>query len=148
MYSATCCGPASSVFTTTIPADVRALSDPDSYVPRPILGMRSSLVLHVVPPSPTLPHLAMYSLTGTDGEYNIYFADEPTGPWSLRATGTLPRCGTSTQPCTNSIFLHPELSDTSRLTVSYYLYGYGPGVADHPDPSGLVHNIVLAQLPV
>jgi hypothetical protein len=148
MYSATCCGPESNIYTTTIKADLESLSDPDSYVPHPILGLRSSLVLHVVPPSSTLPHYVMYELTGVHGEYDIYFADEPRGPWELEATGVLPRCGTSTQPCTNSIYVHPELSNRSRLAVSYYLYGYGPGIADHPDPSGQVHHIVFAQLPL
>jgi hypothetical protein len=148
LFSATCCQPDSTMFTTTMPSDVASLSDPDSYVPRPVLGMRSTLVLHVAPKSATLPYFAMYSLTGRDGEYNIYFADEPTGPWSLRATGILPRCRTSTQACTNSIFLHSELSSPSQLIVSYYLYGYGPAIAQYPDASRKVHHIVLAELPV
>jgi hypothetical protein len=89
----------------------------------------------------------MYQAIGTQGNYGIYTAATPAGPWALEAKGYLPRCVTNPVPC-NSIALHPELSSKSRLVVSYYVAGYGPGVGHNPDSQRQISHVVWASLPV
>ncbi len=148
MFSATCCAVGSGVYYTTMDANVATFKNPDSYYPRLILGVPATFVMTVAPPSPTQPHLSMYELTGLTGEYRILTAANAAGPWVQRATGTLPKCDASPAPCNNSIYIHPELSSTSKLLVSYWLPGFGPGIAEHPDASGKLYHLVLASVPV
>ena len=83
----------------------------------------------------------------TGGQYNIYAASAPAGPWSRVASGTLPRCKGSPGTC-HSITLHPELSPASRLLVSFHLHGYGPAIASkHPYPHEPVNHVVLVTIP-
>jgi hypothetical protein len=144
-FSTTCCAPGSA-YTTTIAANVAALKDPASYVPQPVLGLPATFTLSVAPPSPSQPHLTMYWADGTRGGYRIFTATDPSGPWSQTAAGTLPRCSTSPAPC-NSVYIHSELSSSSQLVVSYYLPGYGPGIAAHPYPHAPLDHVVWASIP-
>jgi len=146
LFSAICCRQGNAVYTTTVPTDVAKLKDPDSYHPRPVLGLLASILFNVSPPSSTVPYLTMYRLVGLEGQFQILTAERPAGPWTIRAKGTLPRCDTAPTPCNNSIYLHPELSSSSQLLVSYYLYGYGPGIPTYPDPSNQVNHIVYAHI--
>jgi hypothetical protein len=146
LFTETCCAPA-SVSTTTIPTNLFALANPASYVSNPIPGMGPPYMLSVSGPTKTQPHLTMYQALDTQGHYGIYTASAPSGPWTQTTSGYLPRCVTATVPC-NSIALHPELSSKTRLIVSYYVTGYGPGVGKHPDPSQQISHVVWASLPV
>jgi hypothetical protein len=130
LFSHTCCSPG-SIYTTTIATTFAALEDPASYVQEPVVGLPPTFSFSVAPPSYSQPHLTMYWENDARGQYRIYTATNPAGPWSQTATGTLPRCDTSRSPCT-TVQLHPELSSPSQLLVSYYLPGYGPGIAAHP----------------
>ena len=135
------------VYTTTVKATVAALKDPASYTPKRVPDLPATFNVSVSPPSKTHAKITMYVLTGSDGEYAIYSAGAPKGPWSKVATGNLPGCDHPFFgiPC-RSFALHPELSPKKRLMVSYYLHGYGPGVATkHPD-STLPHA-VMASVP-
>jgi len=88
----------------------------------------------------------MYWSADSAGGYRIYTAPAALGPWTETASGTLPKCATSQYPCI-CIYPHPELSTTSRLVVSYYVPGYGPGVAGHPYPHSPINHVVLASIP-
>jgi hypothetical protein len=89
----------------------------------------------------------MYVLTGEKGQYSIFTASSPKGPWSQTASGVLPRCDTSPVPC-HSMALHPELSPAGRLVISYHLAGYGPGIATkHPFPHEPLRHVVSASIP-
>jgi hypothetical protein len=147
-FSVTCCKPG-IVYRTTVAASVAALRKPGSYVPTPVSGLPAALLLHVAPPSRTQPHLTMMQVVDTRGKYAIYTAATPTGNWTKKATGSLPRCLTSPGRCGDSVYLHPELSTTSRMVVTYYLPGFGPGVATaHPYPHLPLWHTVAAYLPV
>jgi hypothetical protein len=144
LFSETCCSPG-SVYTTTIAADVAALADPASYVLQPVSGLPATFSLSVAPPSQSQPHLTMYWASDTRGQYRIFTAAEPSGPWSQQAMGTLPRCDTTRVSC-DTIEVHPELSSASQLVVSYNLPGYGPGITTHPSWVPPAH-LVWASIP-
>jgi hypothetical protein len=147
MFSSTCCDAGSSVYTTTVDANIAALKNKKSYFPRPILGAPATFMLSVAKPSPSQPQLLMYELSGNDGQYRIFVANNPIGPWAERAEGKLPKCDASPQPCNNSIYLHPEFSGSKNLVVSYWLPGYGPADQTHQDSTDQIWHIVLASLP-
>ena len=147
LYSATCCSPG-SVYTATIAANTAALRNPASYVPHPVSGLPPTFWLTVQRASHSHPHLTMYQATGTKGQYVIFTAKHPLGPWSYEASGSLPRCNTSPSICT-TMYVHPELSSSSELLVSYFLPGYGPGVPTrHPFPHHPLDHLVWATIPV
>jgi len=143
-YSWECCA-TQHIFTTTLNATVAALKNPASYSPTPTSGVPPTFNLSVTPPSKTHTKITMYVLTGTAGEYEIYTATAPTGPWTKSASGQLPRCDQPSAAC-RSFALHPELSPAKRLIVSYYLGGYGPGIATKHPSHDLPHT-VLASIP-
>ena len=144
-YSWECCASGRSVYTTTMPANVAALKKPASYVPKPVPDLPGTYTISVSPPSKTHKQITMYLLTGDKGQYEIYAASQPTGPWSQVASGQLPRCGQAPFPC-RSFALHPEISPAKRLMVSYYLHGFGPGIATK-HPSGVQPHTVMASIP-
>ncbi len=147
-FSSTCCSPG-SVFTTTIAANTAALRSQASYVSVPVAGLPATFWLSVVAPSTFSPHYLMYWMNGVKGEYRVYSALQPTGPWNQQASGTLPRCASNPYSCRNSIYMHPELSRASQLVVSYYFPGYGPGNATkHPYPHLPLGHVVWATIPV
>jgi hypothetical protein len=89
----------------------------------------------------------MYQMAGTKGQYKLLKATKPTGPWSKLGAGTLPKCNSSPGQCI-SVELHPELSTSSRMLVSYYLPGFGPGVPNkHPYPHAPLGHVVMAYVP-
>ena len=145
-YSWECCTQ-TGVFTTTVNASVAALENPASYVPTATTGLPPTYNISVSRPSKTHAKVTMYVLTGDDGEYSIYAGPKPTGPWSKAASGQLPGCDDAPLPC-NSFGLHPEISPAKHLIVSYYLPGYGPGIATkHPYPQLPLRHVVMASLP-
>jgi hypothetical protein len=146
LFSTTCCAPGSA-YTTTIATDIAALRRPGSYTLHPLADVPATYLLSVSPPSASQPHLTMYWVNGPKGRYRIFTATNPLGPWTQTATDTLPRCRTPESPCT-SINLHPELSSASRLLVSYYVPGYGPGIATHPFPHSPLDHLVWASIPL
>jgi hypothetical protein len=138
-------GPSDFVYATTVPATAAALRSRASYVPQPLAGVPWTYMLHVGPRSKTHSTFTMFHLGGSQGQYTIYAASSPTGPWLPVASGVLPRC--DTKGC-NSFALHPELSPAGRLVVSYYVAGYGPGVATkHPYPHEPLSHVVMAAIP-
>lgn len=146
-FSWVCCGPGSGVYTTTMAATMTALKDPDSYLPVVVPSLPATFNMSVSQPSKTHANLTMYSLAGNKGEYKIYTATSPAGPWSQAVSGSLPRCDTSPLPC-NSFAIHPELSPSGRIIVSYHLPGFGPGIATrHPYPHLPLRHVVMASIP-
>jgi hypothetical protein len=140
-----CTGP--SVYSATMDATVPALTRRASYVPEPVPGLPMTYNIHVAPRSKTHDMFSMYVLSGRRGEYLLYAASSPNGPWSQVGSGVLPRCDKRAFGC-HSIALHPELSPAGRLVISYYLADFGPGVATkHPHPHDPLRHVVMASLP-
>jgi hypothetical protein len=146
-FTVTCCAPG-VVYTTTVAANTAALKQPGSYVSTPFPGVPAALLLYVAPSSHAQPHLTMVQVLDTRGKYAIYTAATPTGKWTKKASGTLPRCLTSAGLCGDSVYVHPELSTRTRMLVTYYLPGFGPGVATaHPYPHPPLWHTVAAYIP-
>ncbi len=148
-FSQGCCSPG-AIYTTTMAADTATLSNPASYVSQPIAGLPWTYAFSVVGPSSFSPDYLMYWTAGTNGQYRIYSSAQPSGPWSLVASDTLPRCATNPYPCNNaSMYMHPELSSGSQLLVSYFLPAYGPGIATkHPYPHLPLGHVIWSTVPV
>jgi hypothetical protein len=106
------------IYATQVSANVTALKNPASYAPVLMPDLPESYNIHVVPPAKGHTKITMYMLRGSDGEYELYSASAPKGPWSMVGSGQLPRCEQATVPC-RSFALHPELSPAMRLMVSY-----------------------------
>jgi hypothetical protein len=135
----------SGEYTTTVDAALAALRNPASY--QPVLLPNVFATQDVAPPTARHARYTMLSLAGSKGEYIIYAADTPTGPWSEVGTGALPKCDSAPYPC-HSFALHSELSPTSRLIVSYHVPGYGPGNASkHPYPHEPLRHVVISSIP-
>jgi hypothetical protein len=146
-FSWSCCGEGSGVFTTTVTATAAALKNHASYVQKQLTSLPATYDLSVAPKSSTHSKFSMYMLTGDKGQYSLYSASSPGGPWSTAGSGVLPRCDNSPAPC-HSMSVHPELSPAGRLVVSYHLAGFGPGVATkHPYPHEPLRHVVSASLP-
>jgi hypothetical protein len=144
-FSYTCCSPG-AVFTTTLTATAAALSNKASYTPHAVSGLPTSFSLSVSGKSPMQPKLQLVRMTDTKGHFAVYLAANPGGPWTRRATGVLPGCAKSPQPC-YALYAHPELSNAGGLMLSYYLPGYGPGVKGHPYPHPPINHLVMAAVP-
>jgi hypothetical protein len=135
------------VYTASVSPSVSALRKQSSYQSKLVSGLTASVVWSVVGKSKTQNHLTMYQMKDTKGHYTLLKAAKPSGPWSKLGSGTLPRCGSAPGKC-NSFALHPELSTTSRMLVSYYLPGFGPGIPKkHPYRHAPLGHIVTAWLP-
>jgi hypothetical protein len=146
-YSWMCCSVDPGVYVTTVDATVAALKNKASFVPQLVPSLPPTYDLNAAPRSKYHSKYTMYLLTSAAGDYAIYTATGPKGPWTQTATGTLPRCDTAPVGC-HSMALHPELSPTGRLIVSYHLSAYGPGVpTKHPYPHEPLRHVVLATIP-
>jgi hypothetical protein len=132
---------------TTIAANATALANPASYVPSSVPGGFEATgcgsVERATGPD-SQPELQLVWLTGTEGQFAVYSAPTVTGRWSEEATGTLPGCQTDIG-C-YSVYLHPEMSTSSKLLVSYVLPDYGPGVAGYTNTT--LGHLVLASVPL
>jgi hypothetical protein len=144
-YSWQCCAAGPSIYTTTKNATLAALKNPASYSPVPADDLPATFSINVGRPSKYHAKYTMYILRGTDGEYAVYAAPGPTGPWTEAASGQLPGCAGAPHAC-RSFALHPELSPSKRLMVSYYLHGFGPGIATK-HPSNKQPHAVMASVP-
>jgi hypothetical protein len=150
MFTSMCCAyPPGRVYTTTVRANAAALKKPASYTSKAIAGVPTNLLVNVFGKSKTRPTFTMFQSSDLKGTYAIFTAASAAGPWTARATGTLPKCATSPQPCT-SFAVHPEMSSSSKLIVSYYLPGSGPTIAGHPDRYNVINfaHIVYASIPI
>jgi hypothetical protein len=146
-YSWVCCSAGSGVYSTTFDLSLAALKNRASYKPKIMPSVAGTFDLNVAQKSGKHSRFTMYNLRGNKGQYDIYAASAPTGPWSKVASGGVPRCDTSPYPC-HSFALHPELSPASRLTVSYHLPGYGPGnPSKHPYPHEPLRHVVQSSIP-
>jgi hypothetical protein len=145
LFSYTCCSPG-SVYTTTVAANLAALSKPGSYVSHAVSGLPTSFYLSVSGKSPTQPRVQLFELIDNKGRFAVYTAPNARGPWARKATGVLPGCKSSPQAC-YAMYAHPELSNAGGLMVSYYLPGYGPGVKGHPYPHPPINHLVMAAVP-
>jgi hypothetical protein len=135
-------------YATTIPTSIAALRNVASY-PAQALSMPPTFLLSVAARSKYQTAFSMYMSTNTAGGYNILTAPAPKGPWTVRASGTLPKCAAGPQPCT-SFAIHPELSTKSKLIVTYYLEGSGPTIPGHPNSQHRPNfaHIVWASIPI
>jgi len=150
MFSYTCCALGSSMYATTLDTDLKTLKDPTAYRPAPILGLPATFMFAVSPATKALPFLTMYQLVDLKGAYRLLTATSPLGPWTEKATGTLPKCDSAPEgdTCNNSMYPHPEFSTAGSVTTSYWLPGFGPGVPTNPDPSHQIWHLVYAKLPI
>ena len=146
-FSSVCCSAGPGEYATTVNLTRAALRNPASYRPVLLSNVPATFDLDVAPRSAHHARYTMLNLRGGKGEYDIYAAAKPTGPWSPVASGVVPKCDSSPYPC-HSFILHPELSPSSRLVVSYFVPGYGPGNASkHPFPHDPLRHVVLASIP-
>jgi hypothetical protein len=146
-FSWSCCAEANSVYSTTLNANVRAMKRRSSYQPELVPGFGRTYNVHVARPSKTHAKYTMYVLSGAKGEYLLYAAPSPSGPWSQVGSGVLPRCNRIAHSC-HSMALHPELSPRGRLVISYLLANYGPAIATkHPHPHDPLRHVVMSSLP-
>ncbi len=146
-YSWACCSGESGVYATTVKAKPKALKRRTSYVPELLPDVPPTFNVHVANRSKTHSTFTMFVPSGALGEYSIFVASSPLGPWSATASGVLPHCDEGPDIC-NSMALHPELSPAGRLVVSYHLGNYGPGVASkHPYPHDPLRHVVMASIP-
>jgi hypothetical protein len=149
MYTSTCCGfPQGKIYTTTMPAKLNALRNAKSYVSKPIPNLATNLVITVAKKSKTRSTYTMYQSSDLKGRYLILTAPAPTGPWTGKVVGQLPKCRTSPLPCT-SFAVHPQFSSKTKLIVSYYLPGSGASIGGHPDKRHRPNfgHIVWASIP-
>jgi hypothetical protein len=147
-FSITCCGYGTAVYATrTTGTSVTALRKISTYTQQPIHGLVTAPTIAVVPKSKTQPHLTMYQMAGEKGQYKLLKAQSPTGPWTKLGSGTLPKCNSAPGQCI-SIAPHPALSSSSRMMMSYYLPGFGPGIPKkHPYPHAPLGHVVFASVP-
>jgi hypothetical protein len=145
LFAYTCCSPG-HVYTTSMPATAKALSNPKSYKTKVVSGLPPSYLLSVSGKSPTQTKFQLLEQLDTKGRFAVYVAANIGGPWKRKASGLLPGCLTSEQPC-YALYSHPELSTSTQLLVSYYLPGYGPGVKGHPHPHPPINHLVMASVP-
>jgi hypothetical protein len=135
------------MYTTSVSPSISALRNQSSYKPKEVAGLKASVVWSIVSKSKTQNHLTMYQMKNTKGQYTLLKAPKPSGPWTKLGSGTLPRCSNAPSKC-NSFALHPELSTSSKMLVSYYLPGFGPGLPKkHPYPHSPLGHVVTAWLP-
>jgi hypothetical protein len=143
-FSWGCCGSTGGVFRTTVP--ISQLGNASAYVLERVANVPATVALSVVNTSKTHTRYTMYVLTGNKGEYNLYTASSLSGAWTKRASGSLPKCAKAPYPC-HSIILHPELSPSGRMLVSYHLSGYGPAdPSKHPYPKEPLRHVVMATV--
>jgi hypothetical protein len=133
MYTLTCCGfPPGHIFTTTMAATQTALRKPASYVSKAIPNLGTNLSATVAGKSKTRTTFTMFQSSNLSGGYGVLTAASPTGPWTVRSAGNLPKCQNIPLPCT-SFAIHPEFSSKAKIIISYYVPGAGPNVGGHPD---------------
>jgi hypothetical protein len=146
-FSAIFGGAGAGVYTTRVNLARAALKNPASYRPVLLANVPATYNLHVAPRARHHARYTMLNLTGAGGQYDIYAAAAPIGPWSKVAAGALPKCARAPYPC-HSVILHPELSPAGRLIVSYLVPGYGPGNASkHPHPREPLRHVVVSSIP-
>jgi hypothetical protein len=115
------------VWSTSMPATTRALSNPASYKVTP-LALASSEAWQ--PLSASVGHygdeVRLVEMTTIVGNYRIFTAPNTGGPWHLARSGQLPGCPTRTGFCL-ALEGHAELSTASQTYVSYKDADSGPG---------------------
>jgi len=113
--------------TATMPATVQALSMTRSYKAKPQFANGSSLWTPLSISVGKYPSgYRLLETTSITGAYKVYSAPQPTGPWSLLQSSTLPGCPSAKRFCF-ALEGHPELSTASNLIVSYHDPDSGPG---------------------
>jgi hypothetical protein len=150
LYTNTCCGfPLGSIYTTTLTASQAALRNPASYVSKAIPNLPTNLQVTVAPKSKTRSTFTMFQTSDLKGHYLALTSPTPTGPWTGKSLGQLPKCASTPLPCT-SFAMHPEFSSKTKLVISYYLPGSGPNVGGHPDKAKHPNfgHIVYASIPM
>jgi hypothetical protein len=146
-FSGDCwCKSNAKTYRTTVAAKAKALRKKSNYTPRAIPGLFPHANQVVVPATKSQPHLTMYQEVNTAGKFRLLRASSPAGPWKKLSIGTLPKCKTSKAPCI-SVALHPWMSTSSRMLVSYFVPGYGPGVRKHTAGSGALGHVVMSYIP-
>lgn len=121
---------------TTMPATFVALSNPASYNPTPVAdltaGMNAALYAVGSVPGPSkTPTYYVVRLDDFAGTFQIFSSPKVTGPYSSVGTGSLPSCtGLSSGRFCYALMLHPELSPSGNLYVTYFTPG-SRGSSDH-----------------
>jgi hypothetical protein len=150
LYTSTCCGfPLGKIYTTTVAANAAALKRAAAYVSKPIPNLPTNLQVTVASKSKTRSTYTMFQTSDLKGSYLALTSASPTGPWTGKALGQLPKCNATPLPCT-SFAMHPEFSSASKLVISYYLPGSGPNIGGHPDKAKHRNfgHIVYASIPM
>ena len=137
-------------YSTTLPATVAAIKNIAHYTSQP-MSMPGTFLYGVAPPSKFLKQFTLFMSTDTVGGYKILSSSSPLGPWVERAEGALPQCATSPWMCT-SFAIHPQVSSSTKVLVSYYVPGSGPTVGGHPNKNPARHpnfgHIVWVSIPI
>jgi hypothetical protein len=141
MYSSQCSKlyvqcTAGRVSTVTMPATVQAMSQAKSYhVQQSLTDGSSSWTPLAISVGLYPSGYRLLETTSIGGNYKLFSAPQPTGPWHLVRSDKLPGCPSRKRFCF-ALEGHTELSTASSLVLSYHDPDSGPG-----------GHIVLSMIP-
>ena len=108
-------------------SSVAALNNPSAYKLQQMVTDGTSLWSPLAISVGRYPSgLRLIETTSIAGAYKVFSATQPTGPWHLDRSGTLPGCPSQKRFCF-ALEGHPELSTANSLVVSYHDPDSGPG---------------------
>jgi len=126
---------AGSVGVVTL-TSAAALDNPSSYALKQMPTDGSSLWTPLAISVGKYPGgMRLIETTSITGAYKLFSAAQPTGPWHLERSGTLPGCPSEKRFCF-ALEGHPDLSSATSLVVSY-----------HDPDSGPFGHIVVSAIP-
>jgi len=140
---------AGQVYMTTVAMNLTALRNPASYqvaaAPTDAAWLPLGISVAAYPDAP----LRLIENTSIVGDYRVFVATSPTGPWHLDSTGTLGACTSFNVGFCYQFKGHPELSTTSQLVISYYQPDAGPsgpnGPVGHLMATGVSHSVTTLR---
>jgi hypothetical protein len=104
-----------------------ALDNPSAYTLKQMVTDGTSLWTPLAISVGRYPSgLRLIETTSITGSYKLFSASQPTGPWHLLRSGTVPGCPSKKRFCF-ALEGHPELSTANNLIVSYHDPDSGPG---------------------
>jgi hypothetical protein len=132
MYSSQCtisyvgCS-AGSVMAVTMPATLPSLGRQSSYQVQRLLTDGSAAWAPLAVSVGRFPSgLRLLETTSFRGDYKVFSALQPTGPWHLESTGIPPGCPSRKKFCF-ALEGHPSISTANQLIISYHDPDSGPG---------------------
>lgn len=85
-----------------------------------VIPSATPIAVHVDDFSSVGKDLILIEQPSISGEFRVWQASSPTGPWTLLTTGAAPCGGQAGWNLCRAYFGHPELSTSSAMLMSYY----------------------------